>query len=200
MSEIERVSELLKNELNSIETSTIANSVSIQENIRKEMNAYVKMNAYMTWLSDFLLVNDLATDSLLTMQPTLSDDDYENISHLGNLFYVISEYADNNYFYPQEDGYSTSYDIKFRDSFYTIGLNSGQGSYTFAYKKDISDRYIDFDYIIQDKELPDKKYIECELDLFSTRLRDLLDKKIPVEALQERFIDACKEQKTKVRK
>ena len=200
MSEIEKVEELLRSELKSGKLSTITSNILIQENIRKEMNAYVKTNAYMTWLSDFLFVNDSVTDSLLTMQPSLSDDDYENISHLGNLYYVISEYADKNYFYPQEDGYSTSYDIRFRDRFYTVGLNSGQGSYAFAFKKDKSDRYIDFDYILEDKELPDKKYIECELDLFSTRLRDLLDKKIPVEALQERFIDVCKEQKTKVRK
>ena len=200
MSEIDRVHEILKSELNSKTISEVANNILIKEHIRNEMDAYVKTNAFMTWLTDFLFKYDSASDSLLSIEPSLSDDDYENISHLSNLYSVVSNYAEKNYFYPQVDKSTTSYDIKYRNMFFTIGLNSGQGSYCFVSRIEKSDRYIDYDYIVQDIELPDKKYIECELDLFTTRLRDLLDKKIPVEALQERFIDVCKEQKTKVRK
>ena len=199
MSEIDRVFDMLKAELNSSKSSDIINLIK-RQHINEEKKAFVKTKAYMTWLSDYLMNNDMITDSRLSIKPTLSDNDLENINLLSYLYNVISSYAEDNYFYPQGDEFSTSYDIKYCDSFYTVGLNSGQGSYCYVFKKDQSDRYIDYDYIIHNKELPDKKYIECELDLFTTRLRDLIDKKIPVEALHERFINVCNEQKIKVRK
>jgi hypothetical protein len=200
MEEFEQLKMKLESLISPEEISRQVEELANKEAIRKEMNETVKSHSYWQWLTSYVDQYGSVHNSTSFSTDSLTDEDYENINHLDNLFDVVSSFASSNYFYPDENDYSSSYDVKYNGEYYTVGCNYGQGSFCFVEKKESSGRYIDFNYIIDGKDLPDKEYIEEQLDMFTHRLNTLINLSVPIEALKERFDATYTDAKKYVRK
>ena len=127
---------------------TLENEFRKNEEEKRKMEEYVKTDEYWSWLSNYLEKNNYIHNCPSFEPIGFTCDDYKYAKMLNNLFCVISDYAEKNYFYPAECATSISYEVKNNDKFYRVSLNYGQGSFCSVQQINESNRYLDFDYIL----------------------------------------------------
>lgn len=159
---------------------------------QERAKSIVADNVYMLWLEKFTNIYPLFSDDTWLYKPDeISTEDSENVADLCSFFNGLSGYAEKNFLPIYSEDYTTYVCIKFNNIGYEIGLVSGQGTYAYCQRIDISPNkvFIDFNDIVANKKQPHVEHVTETLDKISLLIEQLLICGIPVEAISTRIDD-----------
>lgn len=146
----------------------------------------VSNNEYILWLENFTIANPTFGDDTWIYYPDkLSKEDSERVDELCSFFNGIMEYADRNFMPVCHDSYDTYAFIKFNNIGYKIGIMSGQGSFAYCERVEISSDnvFIDFNDIMTNKKQENVDYISKKLDSMSGIIEELLKLGVPAKTI-----------------
>ena len=138
---------------------------------------------YIEWLVGFLKTNtSLYDDEVSYADETLEKEDVDRAGQLSIFFSIIDLYCTNNLIGKNEKAdHVCSYNVKYNDNYFCIGVYVGQGAYIFAeIINEAPSIYVCFENIMQD--IQDKNYeakqsklkelykIACELKELGTSM------------------------------
>lgn len=159
---------------------------------RKEQQRIIdkmfKTDKYIKWLEKFTKENKVFYESDWQYNPEkITDKDRKNIKRLNILFPRIEKYASDNFIYPIIVDNEISYQIKYNGIGYKIGLLGGQGAEFFVERITITDKehFIDFKDIQTNTPQEKTEYIKERLNRLTELMNKLVDKEIPIEAIEE---------------
>lgn len=116
---------------------------------------------YMEWLYEFTKTHTKFSDTdwMYETQPSLSEQDAKQVGLLTDFFTAIDYYHTRNLLNANTERYQVWYNIRYKDAYFAIGVCVGQGAYNFvtryeSYDKMLPESFIDFDYILQNKQAP----------------------------------------------
>lgn len=166
----------------------IAGLIKSQERAK----SIVADTSYMLWLENFTnSIPIFSDDSWLYHPDEISKEDAEKVNDLCSFFNGISAYAERNFLPIYSKDYTSYVCIKFNNIGYEIGLVSGQGTYAYCQRVEVSsDRvFIDFNDIVANKKQTHVEQVTKTLDKISLLIEQLLICDIPVEAISTRIQD-----------
>jgi len=146
----------------------------------------VSNTEYILWLENFTITNpSFGDDNWLYYPEKISKEDSKRVSELCSFFKGITQYADRNFIPFCHNDYDTYTFIKFNNIGYKIGIISGQGSFAYCERVDISSNnvFIDFNDIINNKKQENVDYICEKLDSMSSIIEELLKIGVPAEVI-----------------
>lgn len=114
-----------------------------------------------------------------------SDEDNDEISKLELFYRGISNYAYDNFVYPNRAGYHEFYNIKYNDKFYRVGVVRGQGIYFYIKNNKISDNYILFDDIVNNRRLEKARDIDNKMAKIKYLIDSLFGCGVSVDVIRE---------------
>jgi hypothetical protein len=185
---VDNVNDLMKL-LNDPDTIAKYNEIAMANNkLLEENKKKVLTDNYMNWLCDFISSNGFASDSTSFPTNLLKDLDSENLKLLDTLFYLVDEYAYNNYYSSDNNIYNVVYD----DTVIELRLFDNQGGMIFARKIHDPKSSIKFEDIVNHKDNEKKVLIDNKLKEFKKYTRELLDV-VPLFALENAYETVIKE-------
>lgn len=159
---------------------------------QERAKSIVADNVYMLWLEKFASIHPIFSDDTWLYEPNaISKEDSENVAELCSFFNGLSEYAEKNFLPIYSEDFTTYVYIKFNDIGYEIGLISGQGTYAYCQRIDISpDKvFIDFNDIVADRKQPHVDGVDETLNTISNLIEQLLNSGVPAAAVYTRIND-----------
>ncbi len=159
---------------------------------QERAKSIVADNVYMLWLEKFANIYPLFSDDTWLYKPdAIPKEDSENVAELCSFFNGLSAYAEKNFLPTYSEDYTSYICIKFNNVGYEIGLVSGQGTYAYCQKVDISSGrfFIDFNDIVADKKQPHVDEVDETLSKISNLIERLLISGVPVTAIYARIND-----------
>lgn len=175
----------MNNETN-MEKSKIVNTLVEKLHAEREKaKQLVSDNTYILWLENFTNIYPKFTDDLHEHYPDkLSSVDCQNISDLYLFFQGIDNYASQNFIASEteEIGFENEYYlIVYNDICYQIGTVSGQGTFAYCDRiKTTSEKVINFNDVIANKQQKNKKIITEKLKLLSDIVQELNHLNVPL--------------------
>lgn len=147
--------------------------------IRREelAKALISNTEYILWLENFTVVNpSFEEDSWLYYPEKISKEDSERVNELCCFFNGITKYADQNFIPVHYSDFDTYVFVKFNNIGYKIGIISGQGSFAYCERVDISadNSFINFNDVINNKKQENVDYIREKLNSISSIIEELL--------------------------
>lgn len=139
--------------------------------------ATVSNTDYVLWLEKFTESNPGFVDDQWQYSPDeLSKEDSEKVDMLQYFLNGIRYYAYDNYIPMEGETYDYHFFFKFNDIGYEIGSVSGQGTYTYCHREEISPdkHFIEFNDIMTNKVQDNVAVITEKLDILSSVVRGLL--------------------------
>lgn len=134
----------------------------------------------------------------------------ENINDIKKMYYffnAIHTYAEKNYFFPVHEDYQYSYNVKYKDLYFKIGINNIQGAYFFAENIELPDKtvnYINVEDVISKKNRSDMHVIQDAIVSLNRRIDTLVEDGIPadiiIKSLEDKVESLKKEIDAKQRK
>lgn len=143
---------------------------------------------YMNWLEEYTKEESCITTNMYLLKEEMSQKEIAYTSILNQLFEIINNYSNQNYIYPQTNKYGTYYRIKYNNIGYNIGYFRNQSpNIYFCIKINLNPQkeYIDFNDILENKQLPRTVQIKQELQQLSNLIHTLSDHNIPLEAISD---------------
>ncbi len=162
------------------------------EKSQKRAKTIVADNVYMLWLENFTNTIPIFSDDTWLYSPNeLSKEDAEKVEELCSFFNGIAEYAERNFLPIYSKDYTTYVCIKFNNIGYEIGWISGQGTYSYCERVEISSErfFIDFNDVIANKKQFHVDLVSESLDKISSLIEQLLSSGVPAKAITSRVND-----------
>lgn len=159
----------------------------IEESKRRNsiINELISNTDYIDWIYEYTEKNGGFTDQTrIRNNPKIPKEEQENIDKLLYFFEGITEYANENYLYPNNDN-GIYYTIIYNNISYEIGVIVGQGTVCFCTRSTKKDNAIDFNDILKKNKPERTEIINNKLIELQNYLDSLINKDIPVEALTE---------------
>lgn len=145
---------------------------------------------YMLWLEKFTTSNpEFTDDAWLYFPEEISKYDYEMVSMLQYFLDGIKRYAHTNYIPMEGDVYDYHFSLKFNNIDYKIGAVSGQGTYTYCCRENISTdkRFIDFNDIMTNKVQDNVAIITEKLNAMANIAKEILNLGAPEDAITSKL-------------
>ena len=147
---------------------------------------------YFDWLYEFTKSHRKFFDTdWLYDRVSISENDYSQVERLTDFFTAIDRYHRDNLLEPNIDGYEWWYNIKYKDAYFAINVMVGQGATNFAIRYDsyegvVHEPFIDFEYILQGKPVPELEQKQSKLQDFANIVREMKEMGIPLSVIVER--------------
>lgn len=152
---------------------------------------------YFKWLVYFTEDKDGFCDREFYYSDKLGSSDKENVENLGIFFDAIKMYAQDNYIYPTHFNSCSSYKIRLDKVGFEIGIKKGQESLYFCNKVPVDENnitdFIDFNYIMGNREQENAEFIEKSLDDIRSTILDFYGKGVPAHAVIDELNDIISE-------
>jgi len=177
---------------------------SLEKEKRKE--EMISNSSYIEWLTGFVNNNKkFYSDSWLYDPERIEEKDRNNVNNLELFFNKLLDELCNNYIYPKVEENSISktvyYMIKYKKTYFKIGILVGQGSVIFCEKIERSRNYTDFNDILTRKIEERKEMIDKDLEKLEEIIYNMLDNNIPINTIINKINSIDKDYKNqKLRK
>lgn len=147
----------------------------------------IKYGDYLEWLELFTLKYPaFKDDDWFYSKDEISESDYQKVKFLYLLFQIIDSYAQKNYFQETPTKLGYYYTIKSNETYFQIGIASGQGSYIYCERlSEINESFLDFKDIRSDKRQEYALEIDKKLEKLITLINTLAEQNTPLEAISE---------------
>ncbi len=153
---------------------------------------------YFDWLYEFTKKHPKFTDTSwqYTKDESMSATDHSQVELLTDFFTAIDQYHRKNLLKVNMEGYACWYNVKYKDTYFAIGMIVGQGATSFVtrhenYEAMEGEVFIDFEYILGQQAAPGlvkKQQILQRVQADSDKLRDLgTPKSAVLEVIEKSF-------------
>jgi len=146
----------------------------------------VSNTEYITWLNNFTKEHlSFSDDDWLYCPEKISTKDNKFVKQLYLLYQGIKTYAIKNYIYPIKCDSGEFYKIQYDGIGYEIGRLVGQGTLLFCRRVKIENdkEFIDFNYIMNNKEQDNVKDIKAKLEYLSKAVISAHECGVPIDAI-----------------